>query len=116
MSTEPEFTAPDGTVRKEHYGSGRQPWDDIVDVGWGPEFAAGNALKYVRRYKAKNGADDLEKGRWYYARLKEMVLNPQPLTTEAGPYVHHHLVKLLTSEELGLLENPDAGRSVPTDR
>lgn len=66
---EPEIRGEDGTVRKAHYGAGRQPWDDIVDFGWGPAFAAGNALKYVRRHVAKNGADDLDKGRWYYGEL-----------------------------------------------
>lgn len=67
--SEPEHIGTDGTVRKSH---GRQPWDDIIDAGCGPEFAFGNALKYVRRYDKKNGEDDLTKGRWYYARLVEM--------------------------------------------
>ena len=68
---EPDRAEPgeDGTIRKAHYGAGRQPWDDIIDFGWGPAFAAGNALKYVRRHAAKNGADDLATGRWYYGEL-----------------------------------------------
>jgi hypothetical protein len=70
---EPEFTAPDGTVRKKHYGDGKQPWDTMVELGWAPVFAAACALKYVRRYRSKNGEDDLDKGRWYYARLTELV-------------------------------------------
>ena len=41
----------DGTVRKAHYGSGRQPWDHIKAAGWGPEFAAGCVLRYLRRTK-----------------------------------------------------------------
>lgn len=98
---EPEFTAPDGTVRKAHYGAGRQPWDDIVDAGWGAEFAAGNALKYVRRYKAKNGEDGLEKGRWYYARLVELYNARQDLESRVQAY--RVLRLLLTSEELKLL-------------
>jgi Protein of unknwon function (DUF3310) len=69
---EPEFTASDGTTRKVHYGTGKQPWDTILERGWGPAFAAGNALKYVRRHAAKNGADDLEKGRWYYRELAKL--------------------------------------------
>src|SRR4051812_22769312 len=65
---EPEHVAKDGSIRKQHYGPDRQPIDDIEDAGWGPAFCAGNALKYVRRAANKNGADDLKKGRWYYAR------------------------------------------------
>lgn len=70
--TEPEHVAQDGTVRKSHYGAGRQPWDDIREWGWAPHFAAGNVLKYVRRAAAKNGEDDLKKARWYWAELRKM--------------------------------------------
>lgn len=69
VAEEAERIAPDGTVRKVHYGAGRQPWDDVVDAGFGPVFAACNVLKYVRRAAAKNGADDLKKARWYFERL-----------------------------------------------
>lgn len=55
--------------RAAHYGAGRQPWDDMLDVGWAPVFAAASALKYVRRYQNKNGEDDLKKGRWYYHEI-----------------------------------------------
>lgn len=57
----------DGTPRKAHYGSGRQPWDDMVDLGWGPDFAAGSILKYLRR--AKDPDHSLESAKWYYAQL-----------------------------------------------
>lgn len=66
---EAEIQGVDGTVRKAHYGSGRQPWDDMIDLDWGPHFAAGCALKYVRRFANKNGQDDLDKGIWYYNEL-----------------------------------------------
>lgn len=65
--------APAIGARAAHYGDGVQPWDHIRTAGWGPEFAAGNALKYVRRYQNKNGEDDLAKGRWYYHELVQMV-------------------------------------------
>lgn len=104
VTKEPEFQAADGTTRKLHYGSGRQPWDDICDLGWGPIFAAGNALKYVRRYTQKNGLDDLEKGRWYYARLVEMC------ATEMGfpaRMVKLALDKRLTESERRILRGED---------
>lgn len=81
----------DGAPRKDHYGAGRQPWDDIVDQGWGPEFAAGNVLKYLRRpNKVPAGllgpedtegilestrAHSIESARWYYDRLYKMACN-----------------------------------------
>lgn len=95
VKKEPEHIAADGTIRKDHYGAGRQPWDDIVDAGWGAQFAAGNALKYVRRYMAKNGEDDLEKGRWYFARLKEL--------SQKESTILRDLLKILTPEEVELL-------------
>lgn len=101
---EPEHRAADGTVRKAHYGTGRQPWDDMVDAGWAPHFAAGCVLKYVRRAAAKNGEDDLKKARWYHARLRDMVLAPDDFP---GAYLAlERLHKLLTDEEKGHLVEP----------
>lgn len=64
--------AEDGTVRQDHYGEGEQPWDTIVRLGYAPQFAAGNVLKYLRRTKAPEHS--LESARWYYARLHELVV------------------------------------------
>lgn len=71
-ATEPEHAASDGTVRKDHYGDGLQPWDLIKAIGLGSAFCIGNVIKYVSRYKAKNGLDDLKKGKWYLARMIEL--------------------------------------------
>jgi hypothetical protein len=32
-------------------------------------FLEGNVVKYVTRYKMKNGLEDLEKAQWYLTRL-----------------------------------------------
>jgi hypothetical protein len=53
-----------GDGRKAHYGSGRQPLDDIVEAGWGPAFCAGNVLKYLRR--DKDVEDSRKKAKWYF--------------------------------------------------
>ena len=66
---EPEIIGIDGTVRKAHYGAGKQPFDEMKELGWADHFAAGCVLKYVRRHAAKNGEDDLAKARWYWAEL-----------------------------------------------
>lgn len=64
-----EASGIDNTVRKAHYGDGEQPWDVIVRLGWGPAFAAGNVLKYLRR--SKHQEHSMEIAAWYYARLVE---------------------------------------------
>lgn len=81
--------------RKAHYGSGRQPLDDIVDAGWGPAFCAGNVLKYMRRDKQVE--DSRRKAKWYWDRL----YGEKP--TDAGFEVFDQLVKLLTEDELRFL-------------
>ena len=46
-----------------------QPWDFIHSNGMG--FLAGNVVKYVARYKEKNGVQDLEKAKHYLEKLIE---------------------------------------------
>jgi len=57
--------------RQDYYGDKRQPWDDILDSLWAPEFAAANVLKYLRRVKKPEHS--LESAKWYHARLIEMM-------------------------------------------
>lgn len=38
-------------------------------VGDYPSYCAGNILKYVCRYRHKNGLEDLKKARWYLNEL-----------------------------------------------
>jgi hypothetical protein len=47
-----------------------EPWDFIVanDIG----FLEGNAIKYLTRWKSKNGLQDLEKARHYVDKLIEV--------------------------------------------
>jgi hypothetical protein len=89
-------TADDGTVRQDHYGAGRQPWDNIVGLGWAPHFAAGNVLKYLRR--TKEPEHSLASARWYWARLREM----STTRTSAG-WAMKQLREELTADELDRL-------------
>lgn len=57
----------DGSIRKAHYGDGEQPWETIVRLGWGAQFAAANVLKYLRR--TKEPEHSLESARWYFRQL-----------------------------------------------
>jgi len=36
-------------------------------------FAVGNVIKYISRYRKKNGLEDLRKSRWYLDKLIEML-------------------------------------------
>jgi hypothetical protein len=47
-----------------------QPWDFIVSNDLG--FLEGNIIKYVARYKSKDGIDDLQKAMHYLTKLIEV--------------------------------------------
>ena len=60
-----------GQVGGDHYEkTSIQPWEYIIanDLG----FLVGNIVKYVSRYKEKNGIQDLEKARHYLNKLIEV--------------------------------------------
>ena len=54
-----------------HYNQGNiEVIDYIEDIGIGEDFCAGNAIKYLSRYKYKGKPlEDLEKAKWYIERL-----------------------------------------------
>ena len=57
----------------EHYKSTIEPIDFIVANKL--NFIEGNIVKYVVRYKQKNGLEDLIKAQEYLKRLIELVKN-----------------------------------------
>ena len=55
-------------VSPKHYRQGKiEPWDFIVSQKMG--FLEGNIVKYITRYKAKNGLEDLLKAKTYLEKL-----------------------------------------------
>lgn len=53
-----------------HYGGEHNPYEAIrIIEAHELNFSEGNALKYLLRYKKKNGLEDLKKARWYLDRL-----------------------------------------------
>ena len=61
-----------GDVKEEkvdhpaHYNAGEMEVIDVIDgLGCTEGFCVGNIIKYVSRYKHKNGVQDLEKAKWY---------------------------------------------------
>jgi hypothetical protein len=58
-------------VGGDHYKTKAiQPWEVIERNGMG--FFDGNALKYLMRYKDKNGVEDLKKAVHYIEKLIEL--------------------------------------------
>lgn len=54
-----------------HYkNSAIQPWDYIAANGL--DYFAGNVVKYVSRYKDKNGIEDLKKAKHYLEKMIEL--------------------------------------------
>lgn len=87
----------DGTIRKAHYGEGKQPWDSIKDLGWGPHFAASNVIKYLRR--SKDAEHSLASAKWYWNVLQSM-MEADTTPSNSPINVWFQLTKELTVEEL----------------
>lgn len=58
------------SVGGNHYDLPIQPWDYIAANQLG--FFEGNVVKYVTRWKRKNGLEDLRKARHYLDKLIEL--------------------------------------------
>lgn len=98
-----EFTAADGTIRKAYYGAGRQPFDDIVSAGWGPAFAAGNVLKYLRRDKDQEHS--LRSARWYWREIVNRCDNRSNGLKNTWWVVGEQLRLMLITEEIERLSS-----------
>ena len=61
--------------------------DDRLFIG----FLLGNAFKYIWRHKAKNGAEDLEKAKWYLDYAEKCIGS----MSTSGQYIYHFLKKSL---------------------
>ena len=56
-----------------HYNQGKYEVIDVIE-DWDLGFEAGNAVKYIARYKYKaKPVEDLKKARWYIDRLIQRI-------------------------------------------
>ena len=61
---------PKNPINPSHYRQGNiEVIDFILDQDM--DYLEGNVVKYVSRYKYKNGLEDLHKALWYLERLIE---------------------------------------------
>lgn len=69
MSDELRDDSTDVVDHPSHYTQGRFEAIDVIADALTPEmlegFCIGNVLKYVLRYRHKNGVEDLRKAQWY---------------------------------------------------
>ena len=57
-----------------HYINGQiETIEMIIDLGDGEGFCRGNVIKYLSRFRDKNGLEDLKKAQWYLNKLIEIV-------------------------------------------
>lgn len=76
--------ANDKQVSGTHYQTNVQPWDFIVANNLG--YLEGNIVKYISRYKRKNGIEDLNKAKHYLEKLIEVTENDSMGTKGSTPY------------------------------
>lgn len=86
MTSETHRTVPDDGAQPalgptdwtpNHYrGNGLQPFDVIN--AFGLDFYEGNALKYLLRWRKKNGIEDLVKARTYIQQLIDREQSARP--------------------------------------
>jgi hypothetical protein len=58
-----------------------ETWDVILD--WGLGYLDGNAVKYLSRWRHKNGVEDLKKARHYLDKLIETELEKRDGTDKS---------------------------------
>lgn len=96
-----EKSALDEQVGGDHYKKLEvQPVEFISAIN--ANFFQGNVIKYVTRYKDKNGIKDLEKAKHYLELMKE--LKPQTDTKLYKDYIMAAVADYSTNNKLGDLE------------
>lgn len=69
----PRLNTVDAVNSPSHYNSGAIETIDYIEDQLTPEafegYCVGNILKYLSRYRFKNGLEDLQKARWHLNRL-----------------------------------------------
>ena len=63
-------TMSDDVNHPDHYTKGIEVTDFIAS--WQMDWFRGNIIKYIWRYRYKNGLEDLKKAKWYIEKLIEV--------------------------------------------
>lgn len=70
-------------INPSHYRQGNIECIDaisaaVIDLEGVEAMLVGNAMKYLWRWKYKNGTEDLRKAQWYISKLIDVVERKQP--------------------------------------
>ena len=75
FSTEDILAATSDAINPDHYKTGGMELIDVMFAKMGDQstkdFMWGSIIKYIFRFKKKNGLQDLEKAQWYLNKLIE---------------------------------------------
>ena len=66
----------DMVEKPPHYNQGGIECIEYIKQQLGDGFISyceGNVIKYMHRYRYKNGSEDLKKAQWYLARMAEVM-------------------------------------------
>lgn len=69
-TTDRDAQAHDPVNHPSHYISGGMESIDIIEA-FGLDFCEGNVIKYLLRWRRKDGLQDLKKAAWYLNRVIE---------------------------------------------
>ena len=70
LEWKPGETNKESVEHPKHYGGKDNPYEAIKIIeAYDMDFVTGNVIKYLLRYKDKNGIEDLWKAHWYLTRL-----------------------------------------------
>lgn len=98
----------------DHYNAGGLEVIDVIKaftegMESSEAFAAGNAIKYICRYKKKNGVEDLKKAKWYIDYLID--LNTEKPDKKEEKYLYtfifadHKKLNAVTRKIIGLIKD-----------
>lgn len=124
MNDQPNTFGPAGWTPDHYRGNGMQPFD-VVNA-FNLDFYEGNALKYLLRWRKKNGVEDLCKARTYVQILIDRAgqatgLRPERVDSahfvgDQAPTVDEDVVRTARLESLGvLLSRVRNGTTLSTD-
>lgn len=63
----------DKIEKPKHYNIGIEPAEYMESLNIAEDYYAGNIIKYVSRYKYKNGTEDIRKAKQYCKMLIELL-------------------------------------------
>jgi hypothetical protein len=63
-------------INPDHYNQGGASCIEYIEAKQ-LSYHEGNVIKYITRYKFKNGLEDLKKAQWYLNRLIEITIREE---------------------------------------